>query len=66
MDSILLYALQIVLIQGRTLALDLSLIVGIEPIAGTFTKRYTFVVTSDQITKSQSILTSYRLLVLNS
>ena len=28
------------LLQGRTLALDLSLVVGIEPIAGTFTKRY--------------------------
>ena len=29
-----------ILTQGRTLALDLSLVVGIEPIAGTFTKRY--------------------------
>ena len=49
------YALRIVLTQGRILVLDLSLIVGIEPIAGTFTKWYTFVVTLDQITKNHSL-----------
>ena len=53
------YPLQI-LTQGRTLALDLSLIVGIEPIAGTFTKRYSSV----QITDSPVLCMPWWLLVL--